>query len=229
MIDKKEIIKLKKQNKTQKEISDILGCSYGYVSRIVKEFGYSNNIDAKYIGNTFGMLTPIKRVGSDKYSHAKYLCLCSCGKNIEILGNSLSSGNTLSCGCTSRKVGKNHGLWTGYEDISNIYYNRVLRCANDRDIPVSLTIQEMWQKFIEQDKRCALSGIKLMFAPTNKTRGLQTASLDRIDSKEGYYYSNIQWIHKNLNVMKWHISNEDFINWCHEVSRYQNKKRKGKD
>lgn len=221
MIDKAEIIKLKKQNKSQREIAEILDCSSGYVSRIIKEFGHSNNIDDKYIGSTFGILTPIKRIGSDKYSHALYLCVCSCGNTAEVLGHSLLSGNTRSCGCSSRKIGKNHGLWSGYEGISTVYYNRVMNGAKKRNIKFDLTIQDMWNKFVEQNKRCSLSGIKLMFSPTNKTRNLQTASLDRIDSKIGYYYDNIQWIHKNLNIMKWHISNKDFINWCHEVSKYQ--------
>lgn len=222
MVDKKRIIDLKKQEKSQREIARTLGCSEGYVSRIVKDYGLSNDIDNKFIEVTFGSLTPIKRIGKDKYGHAKYLCACGCGNTVEIIGNSLETGNTLSCGCTSRKIGKEHGLWKGYEEISTVYFSRIQRGAKDRGFDFNVTIEQIWQKFIEQERRCALSGVKIMFAPTNKTRHLQTASLDRIDSNLGYEFDNIQWVHKHLNTMKWKISNQDFIDWCIEVANFQN-------
>lgn len=222
---KKSIIDLKKQDKKQREISNILGCSEGYVSRIVKDYGYQNNIDDKFIGKTFGMLTPVKRIGKDKYGHAKYLCVCSCGKSYEIIGNSLDTGNTSSCGCSSRKVGQNHGLWSGYKEISSTYFNQIKKGASERNLDFSISIEDMWDLFVLQKRRCALSGITLMFAPTGKTRQLQTASLDRIDNSKGYVKGNIQWVHKHLNNMKMTLSNDDFIKWCLEVTNYQNKKK----
>lgn len=227
MVDKNEIIRLKKQEKTQREISNILGCSEGYVSRIIKDFGLSNDIDKKFIGTTFGLLTPIKRVGSDGWGHAKYLCVCGCGNTIEIIGNSLDTGNTSSCGCNSRKIGKKHGLWAGYEEISSTYFHQIQRAALERDLDFNITIEDMWNKFIEQNRRCALSGMKLMFAPTGKTKKLQTASIDRIDSDQGYSTNNIQWVHKELNLMKRRNTDIDFINWCHAVSSFQKSKNKG--
>lgn len=221
MVEKYKIVELKKANKSQREIAKILGCTEGYVSRIVKDYGFSNNIDNKFIGVQFGILTPIKRAGKDKHGHASYICACGCGNTLEVRGNSLETGNTSSCGCTSRKIGKEHGLWVGYEEISNVYYSRVKRGAKDRGFDFNITIEQMWEKFIEQKRRCALSGVKIMFAPTNKTKHLQTASLDRIDSNLGYKLDNIQWIHKHLNAMKWKISNEDFIGWCIEVANFQ--------
>ena len=221
MVEKSKIIELKKTNKSQREIAKTLGCSEGYVSRIVKDYGLSNNIDDKFIGVQFGILTPIKRIGTDKYGHARYLCVCGCGNILKVIGNSLETGNTSSCGCTSRKIGKEHGLWTGYEEISSSYYSRMKTGAKTRGVDFNVTMEQIWQRFIEQERRCALSGVKIMFAPTNKTRHLQTASLDRIDSNLGYQIDNIQWLHKDLNIMKWKISNQDFIDWCIEVANHQ--------
>jgi len=220
MVIKKEIIDLKKSNLSQREISKTLGCSEGYVSRIVKSFGISDNIDSKFIGKHFGMLTPIKRDGSDKYGHAKYICLCNCGNSCNIIGNSLETGNTQSCGCSSRKMGKLHQLWTGYEEIPMHYFSRIKKGAIDRGFDFDISIEDIWDLFIKQNRRCKLSGVLLMFSPTNKTKKLQTASLDRIDSNIGYNMENIQWIHKHLNTMKWHLFNDDFINWCHAVSDF---------
>ena len=36
-IDDEDIIKLKNQGKTQKEISEILGCSHGYINKRLKK------------------------------------------------------------------------------------------------------------------------------------------------------------------------------------------------
>jgi hypothetical protein len=53
-------------------------------------------------GRTFGRLTVMARVANNKDNKAVFLCRCSCGKEIEVLGVSLKSGNTASCGCLHR-------------------------------------------------------------------------------------------------------------------------------
>ena len=50
-----------------------------------------------------------------------------------------------------------------------------------------------------------------------------TASLDRIDSTRGYTVDNIQWIHKDLNRMKWNLPNDYFINICTLVANHNKK------
>jgi transposase-like protein len=220
MDKKREIIRLKQEEVSQREISKILGCSEGYVSRIVKSFGLSNSIDEKFILKKFGSVTPIKRVGSDRYGHAKYLCVCDCGKSFQIIGNSLETGNTKSCGCSSRKRGQDHENWKGCGEISNTYFNRVKHGAVSRGLEFSITIEDMWDLFLKQDRKCKLSGITLCFMPTAKAHFLQTASLDRINSGFGYTIKNVQWIHKHLNAMKWKLHNNDFIYWCSLVTEY---------
>jgi hypothetical protein len=41
-----------------------------------------------------------------------------------------------------------------------------------------------------------------------------TASIDRINSREGYLLNNIQWVHKNVNQMKWTFTKSELIQWC---------------
>ena len=45
-----------------------------------------------------------------------------------------------------------------------------------------------------------------------------TASLDRIDSKLGYELNNIQWVHKDINMMKQAYTNNYFIEHCKLVA-----------
>jgi hypothetical protein len=51
------------------------------------------------IGNVYGRLTVIKEGGKTKDRHKKWICQCECGNIIEVMGKSLRSGNTQSCGC----------------------------------------------------------------------------------------------------------------------------------
>lgn len=44
-----------------------------------------------------------------------------------------------------------------------------------------------------------------------------TASLDRIDSDQGYILGNIQWVHKIVNIMKQDTVQSEFIGWCRAV------------
>lgn len=49
-------------------------------------------------GQRFGKLTVLKRCGS-KNNRSLWLCKCDCGKEVEVIRDSLISGNTKSCGC----------------------------------------------------------------------------------------------------------------------------------
>lgn len=75
-------------------------------------------------GKRFGRLTAIKYIGSNKNGRAIWECLCDCGKYKNILGNSLTQGFTLSCGClhseNGTKVGKSKKRYNEY-DLSGEY------------------------------------------------------------------------------------------------------------
>lgn len=46
-----------------------------------------------------------------------------------------------------------------------------------------------------------------------------------IDSTKVYTIDNVQWVHKNINIMKWDISQEEFINWCGLIYNYSFNKK----
>lgn len=66
-------------------------------------------------GRRVGRLVVLRpaRTGAD--GRARWVCLCVCGRETEVDGKSLRSGNTQSCGCLSRDkssaraVARNHG------------------------------------------------------------------------------------------------------------------------
>lgn len=115
----------------------------------------------------------------------------------------------------------NHFAWKGFGEISGVIFNRIKRNAETRNIKFNITLEQMWNLFLKQDRKCALSGQTLFFAKTNRSISDTTSSLDRIDSKKDYMVDNIQWIHKHINQMKMHLDEKYFINLCGLISNYK--------
>lgn len=86
-------------------------------------------------GQRFGRLVALGFVGTDNGRKAKWLCKCDCGPFIVTLGESLTKGRTVSCGCFRREktIEKNfrHGLSNSPEYIT---WNGIkARCENPNE------------------------------------------------------------------------------------------------
>lgn len=102
------------------------------------------------INKRFGNLVALYQTKSS--SHGYYwLCQCDCGRQKEILGNNLISGNTKSCGCQKGKTSLNlfkikdlsnqtFGYWkvlsrTSKQDKNgNYYWHCQCQCGTQRDV-----------------------------------------------------------------------------------------------
>jgi hypothetical protein len=175
------------------------------------------------LGLKFSKLLVVEVHSKTRNGHIRYSCICDCGNSANILGTHLIQQNTKSCGC-DRPVGKTHTSWKGEGEISgNFWYNHVVRSAKGdkgsrKPIPLTLTIKEAWDLFLEQDRKCKLSGIELTFPKKHKDISY-TASLDRIDSSKGYILGNVQWVHKDINRMKNVFDQEYFIKMCDLIAK----------
>jgi hypothetical protein len=83
-----------------------------------------------------------------------------------------------------------------------------------------ITLRYVWRLFLLQQHRCSLTGELLLH---RGPRGRSTASLDRIDSSRGYVRGNVQWVHKDVNIIKGTKTQEEFIQMCRRVVEYANK------
>lgn len=208
------------KGRTLKEIATELQCSIPLISKKLKNFGLNIDKKEKYLKQTFGDLYVEEFIGHDMHAHAIFRCKCKCGKYAEVLGYSLLSGNTKSCGCVSRKRGKHHPLYMGYEELHGRIWKSLIRGAESRNLEFNITIEEAWNKFLEQDRKCALTGLPISFSERTNEQTKTTASLDRKDSTKGYTKENIQWVHKKINYLKMDSSEEDFIALCKQVANH---------
>lgn len=169
-------------------------------------------------GKKFGRLT-VTRMFFQTGKMTKCEAVCECGSvKTNYQPNSLKRGLTKSCGCNRVRTGWEHASWRGFGEISAGRWARIAYGAFTRDFDFEVTIEEAWNLFLKQERKCAISGVDLSFE--KKTGGnWGTASLDRINSKEGYVSGNVQWVHKIVNLMKQDLPDDQFITWCKIIAQ----------
>jgi len=170
----------------------------------------------------FGRLTAIKPVSKNRSGQTIWLFKCACNNDYTCSMDHVTRKKypVKSCGCFKKSIkGPSHCQWGGHEGISgNWWYNHLLRERKQttrEKVPVTVTMKEAWELFLNQSRKCALSGVVLQISTTAQ---YNTASIDRIDSSKGYELSNIQWVHKHINFMKRTYSQEYFIDMCKLVA-----------
>lgn len=182
-----------------------------------------------WTGKRIGKLVAVRRVSTSRNGHARWLCNCDCGGTHEVLSTHLMGGKIYHCGCESY-TGTKRDDWGGHGDISGDFWSSIKRGANGgkgrRQIEMSVSIEDAWDIFLEQDKSCAVSGLPLNFTHENgvRVRDTKTASLDRIDSAKGYTKENVQWTHKDINLMKGRLDEDYFVELCTAVAENSKKK-----
>lgn len=161
-----------------------------------------------------------------------HTCKCICGIQEDVQRWKLNNSKTKGCGCTEFKIRKNY---EGIGDLSKSYFTSFKRSRENKGKVFSkeITLSFLWDLFIKQNKKCALSGLDITLNPewsaqnNGKNKSLkQSASIDRKDSLKNYTPDNIQWVHKTINLMKGQLTDSDFIEICKKVSENNNISRK---
>jgi hypothetical protein len=196
------------------------GCQRYSKSRYLR--GINNPRCKNLTGKKFGMLSVLK-IDNTKNTRIFWVCKCDCGNTKSVCSKHLTSNLVKSCGCIQHLKGKNNKSWKGYEEISGKYWNSLINGAISRNLEFSINIEYAWQLFLEQNRKCALSGLDLVFEKESKNMIDRTASLDRIDSKVGYIEGNVQWVDKKINVMKMDLDIDFFLNMCKIINEHNNK------
>lgn len=98
------------------------------------------------------------------------------------------------------------------------------KAAVKRGKVFDLTPEYLWKVCLDQEERCYLTDLLMVFEKRSFGRGTKTdpytSSIDRIDSSKGYVEGNIQWVHKDVNIFKNEYSNETFISMCNLMNTF---------
>jgi len=168
----------------------------------------------------FGRLTVIRLVSKGRAGSTKWECQCSCGNTKTILANSLVRGVSKSCGCLHKEIAGSYKIREYYEEIPLAFFNRNKRSAQKRNLEFNLTIEELWDIYIKQEKKCIYTKFPIAFNDDVLECGLlgSSANVDRIDSLKGYTKENCCLVFKDINFMKQNFSKDKFINYCKIIS-----------
>lgn len=168
-------------------------------------------------GNKYGRLLALYPVVGKPNIGVIWVWKCDCGNIVKASAYDARRGHAVSCGCLRKHM--NAGNWRGVGSIPGKLLSTIKRSARDRGHIYAVTSEYLWGLYEAQDGLCALSGLPITFKNLNVGTE-QTASLDRIDSNEGYVEGNVQWVHKTINLMKNTLPQPEFINFCNSVSKH---------
>jgi len=175
------------------------------------------------IGHKFGKLIVVDN-GYSTIGAYYWKCKCECGNFRFYTRQNILKGTLKSCGCFKRQCkGREHLNWKGVGDIGSSFICKIKCNATRRKIKFSLTPEYLWNVFEKQNYKCFLTRLPITFPISgyDLTHGGGTASLDRIDSNIGYIEGNVQWLHKDVNMMKQQLSQTRFIELCKLISKNQ--------
>ncbi len=176
-----------------------------------------------YVGKKFGNLEVVCKDGY-RGKNPLWKCYChACGSTKSVAASQLRS-YTKSCGCQRTLRDWKSPGWKGVGEIPRTMLTGYKNNAKRRKIFYDLDDQYIWDIYLKQDRKCALSGLPIKFGRNcQKMERKITASLDRIESSKPYVEGNVQWVHKHINAMKLNHSDQYFIDLCRKVVEYNSK------
>tara|TARA_R110002074_G_scaffold371192_1_gene546234 strand:- start:83 stop:580 length:498 start_codon:yes stop_codon:yes gene_type:complete len=140
-------------------------------------------------GCPFGRLTVLGPVRKTKHSQIVWLCKCECCNFATVVGGSLRSGATKSCGCLHRETARqnhtSHGLrntleYGAWARIKSRCYNPRHKSFN-RHGGRGITMAAEWRDDFQ------------LFFDHIGPRPSPKHNVDRIDNDKGYEPGNVRW------------------------------------
>ena len=175
----------------------------------------------------YGRLTVLEYAYKDKHGHKRWKCQCSCNdKTIKIiLGDSLISGLTKSCGCLCRErtsisnIGNTNVRKQYGESSKNRLFDRYKRNAKTRNMSFELTFDEFINLTQQNCFYCNCKPMQIAKVKHGFGEFIYNG-IDRLDNNKGYILENCVSCCMLHNSMKGELSKDEFLKEIGLIHKY---------
>lgn len=178
-------------------------------------------------GQKYSRLTVISFEGYNKHRQSTWLCICECGVEKIVLGASLKTGATQSCGCLNiEKISERfttHGHRKSKKRPSEyqVWASMIQRCTNPNVDKYKdyggrgITVCDRWRDFEN-------------FLADMGKRTSKKHSIDRIDVNGNYELGNCKWSTRteqvrNIRIPKRNTSGHKGVSWNKQRSKWHSR------
>jgi hypothetical protein len=154
-----------------------------------------------------------KKTKSGKQEYAFTVPCIKCGAIRTVMRRQHAISMSLKpCKACSNKNNNPIGL---VGSIRASFFRKFETGAFQRNKVWNVTIEFCNEVLEKQNHLCALSGLPIS---AKGAFDQITASLDRIDNAKGYEIGNVQWVHKEINMMRGPLPIDRFVQLCQSVA-----------
>ena len=180
------------------------------MARGVKPLTNYQNLEGQIIGRwrVIELATYIPNTG------VRWTCVCECGTKKSILGTSLTSGRSQSCGCYATEKKRKPRLDKESATIGKLFATYKSQ-AKQRGLEFHLTKREAAILFFG---KCVYCGIQPRQSLNIKL--LAHNGIDRVDNTEGYTTNNCVACCEQCSYAKRNQSLPDFQAWLDRIIEY---------
>lgn len=179
-----------------------------------------------FAGDVFGRLTVVAYVRQDERKKRKYLCRCSCGREVTIRGDALLSGTSKSCGCLRRDEQALRARLPDRIALFRLVLKRYQNGAKKRGLAFNLDEAAIRRLIVQP---CFYCGREWSNTAARDGQTLSYNGIDRIDNNVGYQEDNVVPCCKTCNLAKGALTQAHFLEWGIRLADYQTRKQKEQD
>lgn len=230
VLDAIDAITMYRDGKTLEMIASKAGCDISTVAAYLRKHKIAIRkrgiVGITYpIGTKIGAWIVISETKHICKSHnILQKCRCKrCGYEAFVCLSNQNVRKSKSCQkCKSSRILLSDGGYDINFIISSYFIHHIKKNVPRRNkvskMAFNINPEYLISLFNQQHGKCAISGMDLLSGLSLHELPL---SLDRIDANQGYIKGNVQWVHKDINMMKQSFSNDRFIGLCSMVAMHQ--------
>ena len=169
--------------------------------------------DLSIVGKKFGRWF-VDSFAHTRASNAYFNCTCECGGTKKVMGASLKSGDSKSCGCLLKEFNQDRPTSSG--DLRKDIYNNYKVGARRRDYSFELSEEKFYELVQKPCVYCGEQGTKQTRQGVQKNIFYYTG-LDRVDNTRGYTEDNVVPCCRTCNTLKTNLHVSTFMNKVKQI------------